>query len=416
MSAPASYLAAKPIVIAHVQTRMLTGGAEENTWASCEHQAAQGHVVHLICGRDSRVDHFREANPKVHVHLVPEMVREIDLRADMRGYRQLVTLLREIRPDLVHTHTSKAGILGRLAARAAGVPAVLHGVHMLPFSNVGLVEKGVYLLAEHAVAPITDRFVHVSHGTLLAYRSARVGPARRHGVVRSGMDVARFRGALPPEDRDGLLGVAPGEVRPRAILMLAALEARKRHAEFIDGFMDELAGRDDVRLLLAGDGPEAEALRQRIAERGIGRHVRLLGHRPDPHRLVAMADVCVLASMREGLPRVIVQALAGGRPAVVSPFRGIEEIVEHGVNGLIVRDKSAQNVAREAVRLVRDRERLARFTAAAASSPVEEWTFPAMFAQLDQTYRKALQDPAVIARFDRAARPSPSVQGEATWR
>lgn len=394
----------RPLVIVHVQTRMLTGGAEENTWASCVHQASQGNIVHLVCGRDSKIDHYRARNTSVRIHYVPELVREVSWRDDLAAYKRLSALFADIDADIVHTHTSKAGVVGRFAARNAGVPAVVHGVHMLPFSNVGLVEKCVYLLAEHAVAPLTDHFVHVSHGTRRAYGQAQIGRARPHSVVRSGMDIERFRRPEWPEDWQEVMGLASSASKPRTILMLAALEKRKRHAEFITGFMLGLRKGEDTRLLLAGDGPELSRIRQLVDNMGIADRVRVLGHRSDPEKLVALADVCVLSSLREGLPRVIVQSLAGGRPAVVSPVRGIEEVVDCGVNGVIVRRSDAASVAREALRLVRDEERLAAMTRAAQAAPVDEWTFTAMFEQLDRTYRAVLESPRVRARLrDRQA-------------
>lgn len=389
----------RPLVIAHVQTRMLTGGAEENTWASCVHQAKRGHVVHLVCGRDSNIDHYRSRHPSVRIHHVPELVREVSWRDDLAAYKRLSTLFEHLDVDVVHTHTSKAGIVGRLAARNAGVPAVVHGVHMLPFSNVGLVEKCVYLLAEHAVAPLTDHFVHVSHGTRRAYGLAQIGRTRPHSVVRSGMDIERFREPGLPEDWRAILALPPSAPKPRTILMLAALERRKRHAEFITGFMRDLRKGEDTRLLLAGDGPELARIRQLVDNMGIADHVHVLGHRADPEKLVALADVCVLSSLREGLPRVIVQSLAGGRPAVVSPVRGIEEVVDSGVNGVIVRRSDAASVAHEALRLARDEQRLAAMTGAARATAVDEWTFAAMFEQLDGVYRAVLDSKRVRARM-----------------
>ncbi|WP_169833114.1 glycosyltransferase [Sphingomonas panacis] len=390
----------QPLVIAHVQTRMnRSGGAEENTWASCVHQAQSGHVVHLFCGRSSDVEEYAGRGTPVRVHLVDEMVREVSAQSDIAAYRRLSVLFGEIQADVVHTHTSKAGIVGRLAASNARVPAIVHGVHILPFSNVGLAEKAVYLAAEHIAAPMTDHFIHVSHGTRDAYALARLGGNRLHSVVRSGMDIDRYQNAAWPEDWRGLIGVGPDAAKPRTILMMAVLEVRKRQAEFITGFAKVTQRGEDIRLLIAGDGPERDRLAALVAALDVGDRVKLLGHRSDPERLVALADVCSLASLREGLPRTIVQSLAGGKPAVVSPLRGIEEIIESGVNGIVVRRTDAESVAREAANLVRDDMRLARMTHAASRAPVDGWTFASMFAQLDQAYRETLALPRVSARL-----------------
>lgn len=381
-----------PRTIVHIQTRMLTGGAEENTWASCEHQIRQGHEVHLVCGHDSRVEYYRARDARVRIHLVPEMRREISLIQDFQAYLRIKQLLQDIRPDIVHTHTSKAGIVGRCAARAAGAAVILHGVHMLPFSNVGMAQRLAYLLAEHAAAALTDRYIHVSEGTRQAYLNARIGRAKPHAVVRSGMEIARFRKVDLPSDAANLLGLQPYAAgRPRVILMLAALEARKRHDEFIRAFLRELDDRSDVVLLLAGDGPERENLVRLVDELGARQNVRLLGHRDDPHKLISLADATALSSLREGLPRVVVQSLAGGRPAVVSPIEGIEEVVEDNRNGIVVRDSSAASVARAAIQLVRNPAKLDHLTRGAEMSQVDDWTFESMFRQLDRNYQSAIQ-------------------------
>lgn len=391
---------ARPLTIAHVQTRMnRSGGAEENTWASCVHQWEAGHRVHLFCGRSSDVAPWQAKNPNIEVHVVPELVRDISFRSDVAAYRRMTELFAELRPDVVHTHTSKAGIIGRLAARAAKVPIVIHGVHILPFSNVGLAEKVVYLLAEHVVAPFTDHFIHVSNGTRQAYKVTRVGFNKKHSVVRSGMDIDRFKSAEWPEDWRAILGIGENDEKPATILMMAVLEQRKRQSEFIRGLASLTKKGEPIRLLIAGEGPDAEKLAKLVEELDVGDRVRLLGHRKDPERLVALADVCALASLREGLPRSIVQCMAGGRPAIVSPLPGIEEILQNGQNGIVVRSRDAEAVASESVALVRDKARLEQFTRAAAEMNVEDWKFPSMFAQLDKAYEETISIPQVSMRL-----------------
>lgn len=264
----------RPLVIAHVQTRMnRSGGAEENTWASCVHQAQSGHIVHLFCGRSSDVEEYAGRGTPVRVHLVSELVREVSAQDDIAAYRKLSAMFGEVQADIVHTHTSKAGIVGRLAASNAKVPAIVHGVHILPFSNVGLAEKLVYLTAEHIAAPMTDHFIHVSHGTRRAYALARLGGKRLHSVVRSGMDIEKFQTATMPEDWRAMLGVGLNAEKPRTILMMAVLEARKRQAEFITGFAQVTRPGENIRLLLAGDGPDQEKLAALIHSLGVGDRV-----------------------------------------------------------------------------------------------------------------------------------------------
>jgi glycosyltransferase involved in cell wall biosynthesis len=379
-----------PLTIIHVQTRFVRAGAEENTWVSCVHQAQLGHKVIILCGPESNIDYYESKGTAVSLQIVPSLVREISPKLDYRCFKELRALFKALKPDVVHTHTSKAGIVGRLAAVAAGVPNVIHGVHMLPFSNIGLVEKLVYVGAEHAVAPMTHHFVHVSHGTRGAYRNAWIGMRTPHSVVRSGMDVHTFKGAPWPDDWRALLGVAPGEEKPKVVLMLSSLEVRKRHREFLEGFARVTEPGEPIRLLLGGEGPERGNLEAQIARLGLGDRVKLAGHRSDPEGLVALSDIGTLASLREGLPRVVVQYLAGGKPAVVSPLHGIEEIVQTGINGFVLPNKDAASVAETAVKVVRDKDLLESLSNGARETNVGEWSKASMLEQLDGVYVKAL--------------------------
>ena len=183
--------------ITHVITRMIRGGADENTLLSCNHQARHGHDVRLICGSEHSTAILERLDPAVSVEVLPSLVRELDPRRDMRAVWELTRSLRDTRPQVVHTHTSKAGIIGRVAARLAGVPAIVHGVHILPFLNVGRLQRLAYLGAERAVAAITDAFVDVSEGMRDVGLAHRVGPPERHVVIPSGMDLDRFADAQP---------------------------------------------------------------------------------------------------------------------------------------------------------------------------------------------------------------------------
>ena len=390
----------QPLTIAHVQTRMnRVGGCEENTWASCVHQAESGNDVHLVCGQNSDIDFYRNRHPQVTVHHVEEMVWNISPVADWAGVRALKKLFQQIGADVIHTHSSKAGILGRTAGKMAGASALIHGVHILPFSNVSTREKLTYLAVEHAAAAVTDHFIHVSEGTKQSYLTHDIGQNKPHSVVRSGMEIEKFYDAPRPADAQALIGTSDRANRPVVILMMAVYEARKRHAEFLREFARMVQPDDNIRVLFAGDGSERGNLEAMISDLGLRDRVEMLGYRNDPERLVALSDMSILCSLREGLPRVIVQSLAGGKPAVVSPFEGIEEIIAQDRNGIIAATSDAEAVAREAVKLARDRERLARYTIGAEQSPTSDWAFSSMFAQLDAAYAECLASPRVAKRM-----------------
>ncbi|PZR80253.1 MAG: hypothetical protein DI537_39855 [Stutzerimonas stutzeri] len=183
------------------------------------------------------------------------------------------------------------------------------------------------------------------------------------------------------------------------ILMMAVLEPRKRQFEFISAFAEHTSPGQPIRLVVAGDGKDRARLEDLVQSLRVADRVKLIGHRGDPERLVAMSDLSVLASLREGLPRTIIQSIAGNRPAVVTPLQGIEEVVADGQSGIVVPSTDVDLLARTAISVVNHPETLAKLTKGALQTNVDDWAFHSMFAQLDAAYAKTLNSPSVASRI-----------------
>lgn len=366
--------------IVHIITRFIHGGADENTLLTCNGQAALDHEVHLVIG-DHHPDMVAALDPGVRVHHLDSLRREPTVR-DPACLVQLTRLLRRLGPDIVHTHESKAGILGRLAARLAGVKRIVHGVHILPFVGVSRPAAAFYLALEKLAARTTHAYVDVSEEMRRLCLEKRLGSAETHHVVASGMDVARFRAAVPlprPE-------IAPGLTPDVPLLLLAStLEPRKRVGELVRALAE--AGRDRPwALAVAGDGagrPELEGLVETLGLRG---RVFLLGFRPDLPRLLASGDLLVHAARNEGLPRVVVQAVLAGLPVASTALPGVEAVVEDGVNGLLSPVESIPGLAANALRLAGDPGLRARMGAAARARDLSAWDASAMVARIEAVY------------------------------
>lgn len=359
--------------IVHVVTRLLRAGSEENVISTCLGQAALGHEVTLVYGRDHDPRYHAEIGGTIRLECVESMVHPIDPLADIRATGEMTRLFRDLRADIVHTHQSKAGVIGRIAARRARVPHVVHGVHIAPFLNVGRAKRAFYLVIERLMARYTHAFISVSRGMRDAYLNAGIGAPGDHHVVYSGMPLDTFVGAAPPENWRALAGVAANAPKPPILVMLAALEPRKRHRELIAVLGDVVRRFPEVRLLCGGEGPARPEVEAAIAEAGLEKNVRLLGFYPEPGQLVALADLCLLTSMREGLPRVVVQYIAGGKPAIVTRVPGIEEIVEDGVSGLVTDPDHMADTARAILDVLSDDALRARLSAGAAARNVSAW-------------------------------------------
>jgi glycosyltransferase involved in cell wall biosynthesis len=376
----------RPLQIAHVITRLLNGGADENTVLSCNHAAQAGHEVVLVYGADTNAEIVAKTDPRVRIISLPRLVQPVAPPSDVRALVDLMRLFGRLRPDVVHTHTSKAGVLGRIAARAVGTPVIVHGVHIVPFWNVGKGEAIAYRTMERVVAHTTDAFIDVSSGMRDLCLAAGIGTAEQHHIIPSGFELQRFREAQPAEDWRELLALGPDEPRPPVLVMVAAFEPRKRHLEFLDEVPQIVAHFPDVRLVLAGEGKLRAAIENRIETLGIGPNVILTGFHLHPEQLIALADLCVLPSMREGLPRVVMQYLAGGRPVIASDLPGLHDVLADDVNGVITPTDDLGASAVAIVELLRDDARRARLRRGAETTDLSRWDAERMGEHIEAVY------------------------------
>lgn len=377
--------------IVHVITRLLNAGAEENTFASCLHQVRAGHQVWLVHGDEFNPAWYNTLPPGLNLVRMDEMVHAIRPWRDLSAFRRLRRLYAELRPNVIHTHQSKAGILGRLAAFGSGIPAVVHTVHIAPFLNVGAAQRKFYVSAEKLCAWGTDGIINVSAGMRDACLDHGVGRPDRHSVIESGMDIERFRDAKPPLDWRGRIGGWSSEQKPFFVLMLAAFEPRKRQEPFLTAMAPFLRADPDLCVLFAGAGARLEATRALAARLGVDNQTRFMGHDPNADELIALSDLCVMTSAREGLPRVVVQYLACGRPVVLNDLPGIERLIRDGENGRIAAADDMDAVARLIANLVADRVALANLRGGAESTDVTPWAEERMGVAIEAVYRDILQ-------------------------
>jgi glycosyltransferase involved in cell wall biosynthesis len=392
MRRPETLGALGPLRIAHVITRLVNGGADENTVICCNHAVRSEHDVMLLHGAQTQPEILAAVDARVKILELRSLVQPIAPLRDMKALGDLVRTFRRLEPDVVHTHTSKAGILGRLAARAARVPVVVHGVHIVPFAGVSRLETLAYLRAERAVRGMTHAFIDVSPGIRDLYVSAGIGTPETHHVVPSGFELSRFRVAVEPEDWRELLRLAPDEPRPPVVLMIAVFEARKRHLDFLESLPRIVERFPEARFVFAGDGRLRNDIEVRIDALGIERNVVLTGFHPHPEQLIALADICLLASAREGLPRVVMQYLAGGKPVVAAELPSIDDVLRHDVNGVVTPSDDLDRLADAVIALLADDARRARLARGAAMTELSEWDAERMGERIEAVYADVIRE------------------------
>jgi glycosyltransferase involved in cell wall biosynthesis len=262
------------------------------------------------------------------VELMPELVRAIRPATDLKAYRRLRGAIRRLRPEVVHTHSSKAGVLGRAAAWDEKVPAVVHTIHGLPFGpSESPLKNRFYIAAERWAATRCHAIVSVCDAMTEQALAAGVGRPEQYRTVYSGMDVDAFLN--PPRPRDEVrreLGLDDGEV---AFGTVARLFERKGHDDILAAAPGVLKADPRVRFVFIGDGILRDRLiaeTERLGLRGAFRFVGLVPPARIPELLGAI-DAVVHPSLREGLARVLPQALLVGRPVISYDVDGAREVV-----------------------------------------------------------------------------------------
>jgi glycosyltransferase involved in cell wall biosynthesis len=301
--------------------------------------------------------------------------RAVSLWHDALGLVELVRLCRRIRPDIVHANSSKAGILGRLAARISCTPVRIFTVHGWAFAQYHGIASKVYLWLDRLVRPLTTSFICVSDRTRDAGIAARACDRDRTTVIRNAVDVA---------------------VAPRAILRgdpprVISVGRLKEPKDFV-GLVGTLARiAAPFRAVIIGDGPDRKQVEQAIDGARATGFVQLLGERNDVSQQLADSDVFVLWSRSEGMPMSVLEAMAAGLPVVASAVGGISELVEHGVTGLLVPAGDEQALGAALGRLLEDSELRRRLGAAGHARSIEGFDVPRFHAAHLELYHRELE-------------------------
>ena len=381
--------------IVHIITRMIVGGAQENTRFNCLDLVRDyGDDVTLITGpslgaEGSLLDKYQD--PDLKTILVPELIRSIRPWTDFRAARILQQHLTQLRPDVVHTHSAKAGILGRSVAWKLKIPCVVHTVHGAPFHpyQAWPVRK-LYQICERWAARRCHRLISVADAMTDLLVEAKIAERSKFVTIYSGMDIEPFLNA----DQNRLqlrkdLGIRPEDI---VVGKIARLFHLKGHQYLLACAQRVVQADPRIRFLLVGDGILRESLEKEIASMGLQNHFIFTGLVP-PHEipdLIGAMDMLMHVSLREGLARALPQAMLAGKPVISYDIDGAKEVVIEGQTGILLPPKSIQPLGDAILKLANDADLRTRLGLQGRLLCQERFGHQSMTKQIRRLYEQIL--------------------------
>lgn len=321
----------KPKIL-HLITRLAVGGAQDTSLLTVEKHNRTEFTVHYASNPNGFwEERARRAADKFHP--IFHLIRPLHPIEDLKALWEIVQLLRREQFQVVHTHSSKAGILGRLAARIAKIPVVVHTIHGFPFNeSMPAWKRQLYINLERSVGPCTDFFITVSE--LNRQEAAQLGllSLDHSKTIYGGIDLVKLDRLSNPQETKHQLGI-PDDWQ--IIVMVGRLDEQKAPYFLIDAFSQVLEACPKTVLLLVGEGELQPQLEAQTHSHGIEKNVKFLGSREDVPDILKAADIFALSSLWEGLSRAMTEAMLLGLPVVVPNIYGMPEVVKHEETGLL---------------------------------------------------------------------------------
>ncbi|XHC25725.1 MAG: glycosyltransferase family 4 protein [Phycisphaerales bacterium] len=393
--------------ILHISTRLILGGSQENVVLSCEGQTERGHEVHLAYGPIygpegsmlDRVTAWRSSEGQaIETHEVPDMVRELSPIRDRRCLKQLTALIREFEPDIVHTHSSKAGILGRMAAWKAGGRdgklGVVHTIHGPPFHRYEKTWRNVlYVASERIAAKRCHAIISVCDAMTQQFRAAGIGRPEQYTTVRSGIETGPYLAPISDEERatqHEALGLSPDDFVVGTVSRISDL---KGHADLVQALTPLMREHPQIKLLWVGDGWLRDSLEASLNDLGLRDRVVITGMvaPEDVPGLMKLMDVLAHPSYREGLPRAVVQGMLSGLAVIATDVDGTPEVCIDGETGLSYSPGDTGALRKHLRRLVHDESLRRGLGDRARSHCADAYSAQRMVDETEKVYARVLE-------------------------
>ena len=379
---------AKRFKVAHIITRLELGGAQQNTLYCCAHHDRRKYEVILITGTGGYLDGEARKIKDCKTYFLPELKHPVRPLWDLKALHRITGILWSEKVDLVHTHSSKAGILGRWAAKKAGVPHIIHTVHGWGFyPGQFFLTRWLYQALERWAARFTNVVIAVSEENRQSGLAAGIGEKDQYRVIHSGITPQEY--FLGPSAARKERKLLKTEDRP-TVLVLSNFKKQKSPLDVVEVAAQLSLKLPRVLFLWAGDGALLQKVERLIDQKGLKPNFELLGWRDDVAKLLAASDTLLLTSLHEGLPRVVLQAMAAGKPVVATAVSGTPEAVKQGITGYLNQPHDTQGMAESLFKVLSQPQQGRKMGQAGRKALKGTFLIQEMLKEIEKTYGKSI--------------------------
>jgi len=371
--------------IAIVITRLDLGGAQKTALYLAEKLDKKKYNVFLITGCNGYLDSEAKEITGLDLLFMKELRHPISPIKDITAIFKLKDYFIKNKMDIVHTHSSKAGILGRFAAKMAGVKKIIHTVHGFSFhEHQNFLAHGLYVVLEKMAADMTDRLVAVGKDTAEYGLKNGVGTKDKYTIIRAGIDINMTRRTkVDAKKYLKAAGLKPGVY---TVGMIGNLKKQKNPVSFVKIAAEALAADSSLQFVFAGDGPMRNKISELLKKCGIEDKVKFIGWINEPEKFLKAIDLFMLTSLWEGLACTIPQAIAAGKPCLVSDIPGNREIIQNGKTGFLFSPFDSREAAEKIIWLKANKKQALKFTKAAFAAIKGEFDLKQMLKKYEEAY------------------------------
>jgi glycosyltransferase involved in cell wall biosynthesis len=381
------------IRVLHIITRLDAGGSATNTIETVARLNPSLYECTLVIGLtydpDGRINQELK-DKKINTIFIEDLRRNINPWHDFKAFCKLYDILKRNQYDIVHTHTSKAGILGRWAAKLAKVRTIVHTPHGHVF--YGYFDKltsQIFINVERWTARLTDKIITLTELGKKEHVQFKIAAEDKFVVIASGIDINYF--SLPHKDTPSLKQKLKIPEDAFIFGTVARLEPIKGNRHLIEAFAKILPRHSHARLLLTGDGPQRKELESLCQELNLNNHVCFAGFQSDVGPYLQIMDNFVLASLNEGMGRSILEAMACGKPIIATRVGGIPELIEHNQTGLLVESNDVEALSAAMESILKSKEDAQRLGENAKKKAGHRYSLESMVQTIENLYEELLK-------------------------